>query len=248
MTKGSEGGQPLGKMCLWRFLEDYDMFMELELEIASLRQQQAAIPPLPPPLLRLTPYVMSQHRATTTTITSCNRWYDWLVGHTPKVKRPSVAHSGRKNKIMSLYERHPPIIPTLVSSAFKRDTDKWKISGAGYKDPLVFLNNIRSAVRGIVDGVVGMKKVYTLLLCEMEREDPKTGVTVTTIMHLKSKTHTHMKYTEIVDTVLENISRFQRKGSGWRLHSIVEYEIFVVKVGKDIRVHFLQDLGEPCYR
>ncbi len=68
---------------------------------------------------------------------------------------------------MSLYERHPPIVPMLVSSAFKRDTAKWKISGAGYKDPLVFLNNIRSAVRGIVDGVVGTKKVYTVLLCEM---------------------------------------------------------------------------------
>ncbi len=58
-------------------------------------------------------------------------------------------------------------------------------------------------------------------------------MTVTTIMHTRSKTHTittdfDMKYTEIVDTVLENISRFQRKESGWTLRSIVEYEIFVV--------------------
>ncbi len=88
--KGFRRWTDLRRSALVRFLEDNDMFMELEQEITSLRQQQAAIPPLPPPPLRPTPYVMSQHKATTTTITSRNRWYNWLVGHTPKVKRNCV--------------------------------------------------------------------------------------------------------------------------------------------------------------
>ncbi len=232
--KGLRRWTALGKNALIRFLEDNNMFMELEQEIASLRQQQAVIPPPPPPPLRPTPYVVPPPPQTTTTAVR-NKWYDWLVSHTPKTarKRYTVVHNVRKKKIMSLYGRYPPTIPVLVSSAIKKNTAKWKISGDGYKDPLVFFNNVRSAVGGVINGVSGTKKVYTVLLCLMGRENPKTGVTETTIMHAKSKTRTittdfDTKYTEIVDMTLENISRFVRRRCGWRLRSIVEFEIFVV--------------------
>ena len=78
------------------------------------------------------------------------------------------------------------------------------------------------------------KKVNVVLICKMMKKDPATGKTTYTVAHFRSKTHTMFdnvrdEYTIICDRVLENFANFQRRGSGWQLHSIEGLEIFIMK-------------------
>ena len=64
------------------------------------------------------------------------------------------------------------------------------MDGSEYKDPNVFLYDIRGGVKETVDNVNGPKKVSTNLVCVLEKEDPKTGVKETDTFGVRSGTHT----------------------------------------------------------
>ncbi len=91
-----------------------------------------------------------------------------------------------------------------------------------------------SGVKETVNGVSGPKKVYMNLSCVLEKEDPKTGTKMEDTFGARSKTRTITlqlgeTYDEIRDRMLENLSKFQRNGSGWRLKNIYGLEISVTK-------------------
>ncbi len=111
---------------------------------------------------------------------------------------------------------------------------KWFVDGSEYLDPDVFLYDIADGVKRVVDGVSGPKKVHMNLSCVLEKEDPKTGVREEDTFGSRSGTHTVTiqlgdTYDEMKDKTRENLSKFQKNGSGWRLKSIIGLEIGIVK-------------------
>ncbi len=115
-----------------------------------------------------------------------------------------------------------------------RRVQKWLVDGSEYKDPDVFLYDIASGVKETVDSVDGPKKVNMNLSCILEKEDPKTGDKEEDTFGARSGTHTVTiqlgeTYDEMKGKRQENLSKFQKNGSGWRLKTIIGLEIGVVK-------------------
>ncbi len=127
-----------------------------------------------------------------------------------------------------------PAKPRLTKSALNGSIQKWFVDGSGYKDPDVFLYDIADGVKKIVDSVDGPKRVNMNLSCVWEKEDPKTGNKEEDTFGARSGTYTVTVqlgdiYDEMRDRTRENLSKFQRNGSGWRLKSIIGLEIAIVK-------------------
>ena len=66
------------------------------------------------------------------------------------------------------------------------------------------------------------------------KSDPVTGKDTYTVIHCRSKVHTiydnaNEDYTDMRGRMLENFYKWQRNGSGWRLHSIDRLDIYITK-------------------
>ncbi len=122
-----------------------------------------------------------------------------------------------------------------MSSALEKNVQRWFLSGKGYKLPNVFLNDTKDGVKKLVNTVlIGPKKVYTILKCILVKHDLKTGEKIYADFIGRSKTHIIMTklgdtYEEMKGKMLESLSKFQKEGSGWQLHSIVGLYIVIVK-------------------
>ena len=108
------------------------------------------------------------------------------------------------------------------------------MDGSEYLDPDVFLHDIANGVKRMVDSFNWPKNVYMNLSCVLEKEDPKTGVREEDTFGSRSGTHTVTvqlgdTYDEMKDKMRENLSKFQKNGSGWRLKSIIGLEIGIIK-------------------
>ncbi len=123
-----------------------------------------------------------------------------------------------------------------MSSALEKNIQRWLLSGKGYKLPNVFLNDTEDVVRKLVNTVlIGPKKVYTILKCILVKHNLKTGEKIYADFYGRSETHTittklgYDLYDEMKEKMLENLSKFQKEGSGWQLHSIVGLYIIITK-------------------
>ncbi|CAB4045092.1 Hypothetical predicted protein, partial [Paramuricea clavata] len=187
-----------------------------------------------PPTLTPTRYEPPPPPPAATKTYTWREWRDWLVKDVPKDIRRKVTDAYRifKNKVLSLYGKQPTVKSTLVSSAIEKNTAKWMIPGDEFKDPWVFLNSARSEVEKIVNDVEGAKKVYLVLTCELVKEDSKTKQKTYTTFHGRSNTHTITvnisgEYEKMREKVLESLAKFQKNGSGWRLHKVEKLEVSV---------------------
>ena len=103
------------------------------------------------------------------------------------------------------------------------------------QDPAVFLESTAPAVERLINSINSAgKKVNVVLTCKMVKTDPATGKNTYTVAHFRSKTHTMFdnvrdEYSVICKRVLGNFANFQRMGSGWRLHTIKQLEIYITK-------------------
>ena len=72
------------------------------------------------------------------------------------------------------------------------------------------------------------------MTCKLVKTDPATGEDTFTIAHFRSKVHViydnvNEDYAGMEERMLENFYKFQRYGSGWRLHSIDRLDIYITK-------------------
>ena len=129
-----------------------------------------------------------------------------------------------------------PPAPRLTREAMNGAVQKWFIDGSEYLDPDVFLYDTTDEVRKLVDGFKWPKKVYMNLSCVLSKEDPRTGAEEEDMFGSRSGTHAITvqlgdKYDEMKEKMRENLSKFQKNGSGWRLKSIRGLEISIDKFG-----------------
>ena len=142
-----------------------------------------------------------------------------------------------QKKLERIQKQGKNVRPRLVSNAIRNNTSKWSIDGINFKDPRVFLNVTTPAVKGLINSINSVgKKVNTVLVCKMVRSDPATGKKTITIAHFRSKTHNIVgegdvaaEYDVMKGKMLESLAEFQRRGSGWQLHSVEKLEIFITK-------------------
>ena len=79
-------------------------------------------------------------------------------------------------------------------------------------------------------------KVKFILSCMMEKVDLKSGEVITKEAAFHYKTEVNLESTDcnelfskIKETVLESLAKFQRKGSNWRFHSVLNLDLHTVK-------------------
>ena len=142
-----------------------------------------------------------------------------------------------QSKLRKIQKQGKNLRPRLVSEAIKKNTSKWSINGGILKDPRVFLDITSPAVKRLINSIDSVgKKVNTVLVCKMIRSDEATGKIVITIAHFRSKTHNIIseedittEYNIMKEKMLESLAEYQKRGSGWRLKSVEELEIFFTK-------------------
>ena len=127
-----------------------------------------------------------------------------------------------------------PPKPKLTKKAMNRTVQKWFIDGSEYLDPDVFLYDTTDEVKKLVDSFNWPKKVHMNLSCILSKEDPRTGAEEEDMLGSRSGTHAITvqlgdKYDEMKEKMKENLSKFQKNGSGWRLKSIRGLEISIDK-------------------
>ncbi len=110
---------------------------------------------------------------------------------------------------------------------------KWEVT-CEYKGPQLFLDNAKDEVRRRVTETPDLKKVSMILMCVMVRDNPKTGGQIFTDVNARSKIHIihdnfDDEYNAMRERVLRNLAKFQKEGSGWRLHSITKLIVSVVR-------------------
>ena len=121
-----------------------------------------------------------------------------------------------------------------VIRAIRRGVNVWEIPGSNSEGPIAYLDRTQDEIRRVVTEVPGTRKVYTVLECHMVREDPSRGEQMFTSHFARSKVHVihnnfDNEYVTMREKMLESLAKFQRGDSGWRLHSIVELVIKVVR-------------------
>ncbi len=153
-----------------------------------------------------------------------------------KKRKHRATKKEAKRRLSQLQQRRlvEPARPENVMNAIDGNVHRWFVSGEGYMTPEDFLNSVRDGVKEVVDGVVGPKKVYTVLKCVLVRHDLKTGSRIFSDFNGHSKTHTVTAelgetYEEMKDKMLESLAKYQKEGSGWQLYSVKGLDISVVR-------------------
>ena len=153
-----------------------------------------------------------------------------------KKRKHRATKKEAKRKLNALQQRRlvEPARPEAVINAIDGNVRRWTISGEGYVTPEDFLNSVRDGVKEVVDGVVGPKKVYTVLKCVLVKHDLKTGDRIFSDFNGHSKAHTVTAelgetYEEMRNKMLESLAKYQKEGSGWQLYSVKGLDISVVR-------------------
>ena len=125
--------------------------------------------------------------------------------------------------------------PVLISNAIRGQTQKWSFKGDGYKDPVFFLEQTTASAVRLIDSIGSAgKKVNGEFTLKLVKSDPVTGKDTYTVIHCRSKVHAiydnaNEDYADMRDRMLENFYKWQRNGSGWRLHSVDRLDIYITK-------------------
>ncbi len=153
-----------------------------------------------------------------------------------KKRKHRATKKEAKRKLSQLQQRRlvEPARPENVMNAIDGNVRRWFVSGEGYMTPEDFLNSVREGVKEVVDGVVGPKKVYTVLKCVLVKYDLKTGSRIFSDFNGHSRTHTVTAelgetYEEMREKMLESLAKYQKEGSGWQLYSVKGLDISVVR-------------------
>ena len=139
----------------------------------------------------------------------------------------------RLNHKLDLIQRQPQ--PVLISNAIRGQTQKWSFPGGAHKDPVIFLEQTSASAVRLIDSINSAgKKVNGVLTLELVKSDPVTGKDTYTVIHCRSKVHiiydnANDDYADMRGRMLENFYKWQRNGSGWRLHSIDRLDIYITK-------------------
>ena len=156
--------------------------------------------------------------------------------HTTKTKVVDKMLASFKNKIKKMYEKRDTLFqPTQFKSALKNFAIQYRIKGSNGYDPESFLLISKQPITSLMINT-RQAKVKLILSCMMEKVDLKTGEVIAKEAAFHSKPEVNLENTDsnelfskMKETVLESLAKFQRQGSNWRFHSVLNLDLHTVK-------------------
>ena len=120
-------------------------------------------------------------------------------------------------------------------SALKKFAIQYEIKGLNEYDPESFLLNSKLPITNLMINT-RQTKVKLILSCMMEQVGLKSGEVIAKEVAFNSKTEVNLEstnsnelFSEMKETVLESLAKFQRQGSNWRFHSVLSLDLHTVK-------------------
>ena len=134
--------------------------------------------------------------------------------------------------------------PSQSKSALKNCAIQYQIKGLNLYDPESFLLKSMQPVTSLMMNT-RQTKVKLILSCMMAKVDLKSGEVIAKEAAFHSKTEVTLEsnesnelFSKMKETVLESLAKFQRQGSSWRFHSVLNLDLYTVKY---------VPLGGSCY-
>ena len=169
-----------------------------------------------------------------------NKFYDWLINYVPPTKLidPSSTINKLKNRIKQLFRSSPHFEAEESQRALKNNLKSYIISGLKYKDPKMYLSDVKLTVmRVIKDNLSQGLKVRLGLKCEMIKVSPNAeGEYIIATPYFNSNMKVILRkdtiseeYIDMLAEIFEKIANFQREGSGWRFRQVIHLEIHMNK-------------------
>ncbi len=164
-----------------------------------------------------------------------NSWYEWLVSHVPEPVRSETSRI--KRQILRLYNNTEPREFAISSSesALRNFTERHTIQGVSEMDATSFLRRVRDTVVRKLREKDNIK-LYLRLVCVIERPDPSGKGTVAKEAHFSDKTTTKLldddvgeMYDNASEKILENMAKYRKEGSGWRLKRVLRLDIHMTE-------------------
>ena len=126
----------------------------------------------------------------------------------------------------------PPIEPKSDLTNFAL---QYQIKGLNGYDPESFLLNSKQPITNLMINT-RQTKVKLILSCMMEKVDLKSGDVIAKEAAFHSKTVVNLEsidsnelFSKIKKTVLKSLVKFQKQGSNWRFHSVLNLDLHTVK-------------------
>ena len=150
---------------------------------------------------------------------------------TTQVKEFKEKAEQKKSALKKLKEKE--LVET--KSALKKFARQFTVEGDPVFDPKSFFNATKASLLRILREN-RQTKVKLILKCLMKRIDLKTGEETKTEAAFHSKNKINLPATkekkflnDMIEEVLDNMAKFQRRGSNWRFEEVLKLELHLVE-------------------
>ena len=176
----------------------------------------------------------SAKKAVISTKNEFNRLSKWLLSNIPEPISSAVNKRVKdlQKKVKGIYDRWTPKqiqIPRPIQqdTALKGYLKTFKIDGVGGIDPESFLSSSKQSVIELIKEQKLPIKIKLILTCKFEKNNPATGKIDKEKGHFHSRVEVITESTDIdeildvmIERIIELISVYQKKGSGWKFRKI----------------------------
>ena len=181
----------------------------------------------------------SAKKAVISTKNEFNRLSKWLLSNIPEPISSAVNKRVKdlQKKVKGIYDRLTPKqiqIPRPIQqdTALKGYLKTFKIDGVGGIDPESFLSSSKQSVIELIKEQKLPIKIKLILTCKFEKNNPTTGKIDNENGHFQSRVEVITESTDIdeilgvmIGRIIELISVYQKKGSGWKFEVIKRLDI-----------------------
>ena len=179
-------------------------------------------------------------KAVISTKNEFNRLSKWLLSNNIPEPISSVVNKRVKDlqkKVKGIYDRLTPKQiqiphPIQQDTTLKGYLKTFKIDGVGGIDPESFLSSSKQSVVELIKEQKLPIKIKLILTCKFEKSNPATGKIDNDNSHFQSRVEVITESTDIdeildvmIERIIELISVYQKKGSGWKFEVIERLDI-----------------------
>ena len=185
------------------------------------------------PVMKPTPYV-PRRRPPIYIRRNFNRFADWIMSHVPEPIKRKVNKRVEKLKreVEKIYSRYDRLTLYEREAPLRGFLRTYRIDGREGYDQNTFIQYIRPRVIRFLSEKNKPFQVQLILTCKFRKEvgekvEYNYGYFYTHVEVIMEDTDLGHVYNTMIAMILEKISKFQNKGSGWQFDSVVSLDISV---------------------
>ena len=179
------------------------------------------------PVLRPTRYVPRRRPAILVERTF-DRFADWIMTHVPEPRRINERIRRLREEIRQIYTRYDEHTLYEREAPLRGFLRTYRIDGRRGYDQRTFTEYIRPRVIEFLNRGGRPFQTKFILTCKFKKgKEYNYGYFHTNVERIMEDTNLADLYNIMIAMMLEKISQFQNKGSGWSFDSIVSFDINV---------------------